>query len=124
MKPLGGRPGEAGWMEHVSGENSVKEQPAPACIRAATMLREPLAAARYAPTGYGGKSLQWASHSPARGKPVLGPAWVLFVEHLCALEQGRALGGSHQTLGAFPLGLPSSAGSLTLAAFLLPSLPP
>lgn len=58
-------------------------------------------------------------------EPLQGPAWVLFVEHLCALGQGQALGGSHpgSAHAAFPPGLPS-AGSLTLPAFLLPSLPP
>lgn len=32
MKLLSGHPGEAGWMEHVSDENSIEEQPTPACI--------------------------------------------------------------------------------------------
>lgn len=84
MKQLNGHPGEAGWMELVSSENSIKELPS-LCISAVAVLGEPLAAERYAPTGRGGNSLQWKFHSQAKGKPVQGPAWVLFVEQLCAL---------------------------------------
>lgn len=117
MKPLGGHPGDRMDGARIRGEPH-KVAACTTGLHAGTVLREPPSWQNTVHPGGGGNSLSESSVRPPEGS-LRGAGWGVLEDHLCALGQGQALGGSPLVQPLVPPpGLLSLAGSLTLLAFL------